>query len=298
MISTANFSSLKCINSRKQALHTETYLPAGRAPIATLVWHHGYGEHIGRYKQVFERIANSGIAICTYDAHGHGKSEPREPTSERAVVWNFNDLIDDVYDVVGQYRQLQPATASLPTFIGGHSMGGLVAAHAVLRQPGQWAGLVLHSAALDVEWTPVLRAQAPVSGLLSRVIPRARIVPAVRPEDMSQDAGVVADYLADPLNTVGNVPLRTGAQLLGGFRALAARYAHFRLPLYAAHGTQDRCTSLPAVRRFVEAAPARDKTLVEVAGGYHELLKGPEREQCTARLIQWVTARAAPTASL
>lgn len=30
------------------------------------------------------------------------------------------------------------------------------------------------------------RAQAPISGVLSRLIPRARIVPAVRPQDMSQ----------------------------------------------------------------------------------------------------------------
>jgi alpha-beta hydrolase superfamily lysophospholipase len=36
-------------------------------------------------------------------------------------------------------------------------MGGLLAAHAVLRQQDQWAGLILHSAAVDVEWSLVLK---------------------------------------------------------------------------------------------------------------------------------------------
>jgi acylglycerol lipase len=35
------------------------------------------------------------------------------------------------------------------------------------------------------------RFQAAVGGVMARLIPRARIVPAVRPEDMSQDPRVV-----------------------------------------------------------------------------------------------------------
>ena len=84
-----------------------------------------------------------------------------------------------------------------PVFIGGHSLGGLVAAltaaghaspSAAAGGAGPWAGLVLSSPALDVEWSPMLRVQAAVGGLLAAVVPRARIVPAVRPEDMSPGA--------------------------------------------------------------------------------------------------------------
>jgi acylglycerol lipase len=48
---------------------------------------------------------------------------------------------------------------------------------------------------VDVEWTPILRIQAPLGGLMAAVMPRARIVPAVRPEDMSTDAATVAAYV-------------------------------------------------------------------------------------------------------
>jgi alpha-beta hydrolase superfamily lysophospholipase len=83
----------------------------------------------------------------------------------------------------------------LPMFLGGHSMGGLVAAHVALDSRRRWSGLILHSPALDVEWNTMLRFQAKIGGVMSTLFPKARIVPAVRPEDMSQDPLVVQDYL-------------------------------------------------------------------------------------------------------
>jgi acylglycerol lipase len=46
---------------------------------------------------------------------------------------------------------------SPPMFVAGHSLGGLVAAHTAAKNPSQFAGLILHSAAIDVEWNWVLR---------------------------------------------------------------------------------------------------------------------------------------------
>ncbi len=125
----------------------------------------------------------------------------------------------------------------------------------------------MHSPALDVEWTPVLRVQAQMGGLLARLVPHARLVPAVRPEDMSQDPEVVHDYvsvskrkegmwqptgmctrglersslpcvigLQDPLNTQGKVCARTGNELLVAFRQLANKTKEISLPVYVAHG--------------------------------------------------------------
>ena len=39
------------------------------------------------------------------------------------------------------------------------------------------------------------RLQAQVGSLLAALVPAARMVPAVRPEDMSQDPEVVRDYI-------------------------------------------------------------------------------------------------------
>ena len=45
----------------------------------------------------------------------------------------------------------------LPVFVGGQSMGGLTALHAVLRDQSVWDGVVLGTATIDVEWTWFLK---------------------------------------------------------------------------------------------------------------------------------------------
>ncbi len=60
----------------------------------------------------------------------------------------------------------------------------------------------------------------PTSTVLASLVPRAHLVPAVRPEDMSQDPAVVQAYLDDPLIPKGNVKAQTGNECLkvGGVR--------------------------------------------------------------------------------
>ena len=41
---------------------------------------------------VFERLAKAGIAVHSYDCHGHGRSEPEEERS-RALIWRFHHVV-------------------------------------------------------------------------------------------------------------------------------------------------------------------------------------------------------------
>ncbi|KAG2444677.1 hypothetical protein HXX76_001421 [Chlamydomonas incerta] len=318
------------VNSRKQKLHTLKY-PAKGTPVAQLFIHHGLAEHCGRYDNVCQSLADQGIEVNTFDAHGHGKSEPKEEGG-RAFIGNYKHLVNDMCDFMDFVHKNEaaalvptPAAAAatpdagsaaegaagaaaaapeaphgkLPVFVLGHSMGGLVAALMALRRQEQLAGVMLHSPALDVEWNPMLRVQAAVGGLMSALIPHAKLVPAVRPEDMSQDPAVVASYLNDPLNTQGNVRTRTGNEMLRGFAEVGKNATKLTLPVYVAHGTKDACTSAAASRRFVEGpggVSSADKTFRAVEGGYHELLHGPEWRDCTEHIAAWIKSHAAAAA--
>ncbi|GFH31216.1 hydrolase_4 domain-containing protein, partial [Haematococcus lacustris] len=121
-----------------------------------------------------------------------------------------------------------------------------------------------------------MKCQAPLGNCLAGCVPFAKIVPAVRPADMSQDPQVVREYLEDPLNYVDDVKARTGNEVLKGFKAMQKLRSKISVPLYACHGTMDRCTSLQAVKDLLKASSSQDKTLNEIPGGYHELLMGPE----------------------
>lgn len=69
--------------------------------------------------------------------------------------------IDDSEAFARDRRSRHPP--GIPCISAGQSMGGLIATHLVLRDQSAWAGLILCSAAIDVEWTFVLR-QALLNG--------------------------------------------------------------------------------------------------------------------------------------
>ncbi|KAL4437215.1 hypothetical protein ABPG75_004354 [Micractinium tetrahymenae] len=269
-------------------LFAVTVLPdAGQAPGAVLCWHHGVGEHIGRYEKVFARLAQAGIAVYSGDIVGHGKSE-----GHRAYIESYTDTVEEFLalcewaaaDVKARYPGAAP-----PFFIGGHSLGGLVAALACHRDQTRWAGLMVCSPAMDVEMGLVLKIQAALGGLLAAIAPRARMVPAVDPKDMNPDPKCVEDYCNDPLNTVGNLPMRTGNEVLKAMRWLRARWPDFTLPIYMHHGEGDKCTSPKASQAFVAAASSTDKTANIVPGGYHEvLLTAGVADTLTDNMIKWI----------
>lgn len=66
--------------------------------------------------------------------------------------------VDDSEAFAKSVRQRQPP--GIPCISAGQSMGGLIATHLVLRDQSAWAGLILCSAAIDVEWTFILRCAA------------------------------------------------------------------------------------------------------------------------------------------
>eukprot|EP00877_Chromochloris_zofingiensis_P002614 jgi/Chrzof1/12353/Cz06g31170.t1 len=281
------------VNDRGQKLSACQYAPESGNVIARLIWHHGLGEHCGRYQHVFSQLAAAGIAVYSYDAFGHGQSEPADP-NQRCLIWKFQQLVDDLLLFAKVVHDRGGDNEAVPRFLGGQSMGALVAAHAAIQKPGHWVGLILHSAAIDVNWTPVLRAQAAVGNLLATVIPRQQIVPAVRPEDLSSDPEVLQNFLSDSLIFHGNVRARTANELLKGFKALRGQEKQLTLPILAVHGDTDRTTSLAALERFCQSVSSTDVNVTKIAGGYHELLMGGDQKENVGRLVDWMTARVQP----
>ncbi len=62
-----------------------------------------------------------------------------------------DDLLAFSKDVKLQY------SSRIPIFVGGQSMGSLVALHAVLRDQSPWDGIILGTATIHVEMTWYLR---------------------------------------------------------------------------------------------------------------------------------------------
>ncbi|MEW6421065.1 MAG: lysophospholipase, partial [Deinococcota bacterium] len=260
------------------------------APVQGYVWHaqrpraavllaHGLGEYarryVGRYSHLIPALVGAGFSVYAYDQRGHGNSEGRRALVDAGV------LVEDHLRVRETLRD-QP----LPVFAFGHSLGGLVTAASVARDPRGLSGVLLSSPALLIgedqpRW---IKALAPVLARLAPAAPAANLSKS----GLSRLAEEVEAYQADPDIFQGQVPALTAASMLRLSGTLWPQYARWTLPTLVLHGTADRITDPNGSRRFVEAIAAPDKTLCLVEGGYHELLNDAERGEVLGWILGWL----------
>ncbi len=90
--------------------------------------------------------AAAGIAVFGFDVHGMGLSEPLDDPG-RALIRRFSFLVNDAVKYLDEVLQpaLKEKNITAPIFVGGNSMGGLVASYVALEKPAALSGLVLLS---------------------------------------------------------------------------------------------------------------------------------------------------------
>ncbi|MEW5313153.1 MAG: hypothetical protein WDW38_004742 [Sanguina aurantia] len=148
---------------------------------------HGLGEHSGRYLHVAAWFRARGFDVRSYDQRGHGQTGGR-----RGALCRQDDLLSDLAAVYTEYAS---GRAQAPMLLG-HSMGGLVAARAVLDGRIRPSALMLTSPALRSWASPGLRKLAHV---LAGVLPNLPLGNGLKVNQLSHDADVVAAYRKDPL---------------------------------------------------------------------------------------------------
>lgn len=109
---------------------------AGRALII-----HGVGEHSGRYDEVAGVMTKLGIEVVSYDQRGFGQSE-----GPRGVIPRVSSLVEDAAMVFDMARA-ESDTGDAP-FLIAHSLGGAVAAYAVMTGAIAPRALALSSPAI------------------------------------------------------------------------------------------------------------------------------------------------------
>jgi alpha-beta hydrolase superfamily lysophospholipase len=261
----------------------EGYVWDAPRPRAVLLLQHGFGEYaeryVRRYNQLIPRLLDIGISVHAFDLEGHGRSPGRRAVTEveRAVS-----------DHLAARRKL--AARSLPVFLFGHSLGGIVTATSVVRDPRRIEGVILSSAALYVRSIALTRAFA---RLISRVAPALPLV-RLAPTGISRDPEEVRAFMADPLVFHGRMPAGLAASILLTAHDNWPRYSGWQLPTLAIHGTADTFTDPEGSRRLISTIGAPDKTLHLVDGGYHELLNDTGRDATLEVVLSWLQRRLPP----
>jgi alpha-beta hydrolase superfamily lysophospholipase len=239
---------------------------------------HGLGEHSGRYDRLAAWFNQRGYAVRGYDQRGHGRSPGR-----RGALRHRDDLLADLAAVYHDYAH---AAAQRPLLLG-HSMGGLVAARAVLDGALAPPALVLSSPALRSWESPQMIRLASVLGRLLPSLPLRRGLDATR---LTHDPGVVAGYRGHPLRH-GWITPRLADFIFREGAACIADAAELAVPTLLLVAESDELVDPAGSRAFaMAAAPGGQLTTRFFASLYHELFNEtePGRGQVLMQLGDWL----------
>lgn len=257
-------------------IYWQAWLPAGE-PSGVVVLAHGYAEHSGRYTHVAEKLVSAGYATYAVDHYGHGKSE-----GPRANVNRMSELVTDLDRVV---RMAAVKHAGRPVFLLAHSLGTIIALDYVIGPHADLAGLVLSGTLVEV--TVGSKPERIAARLLS---PVAGNVP-VSPFDaalISRDPAVVKAYVDDPLNYVGKVKIRTGAETLAVMDRVLPQLSKVDLPLLLLHGGADKINLVSGVKTVADSVSSSDVTTKVYDELYHEVFNEPEQDVVLGDLVDWL----------
>jgi alpha-beta hydrolase superfamily lysophospholipase len=263
------------------ALYSMTTRPDA-PPKAVIGLLHGYADHCARYARVMDYWAERRIATCAIDMRGHGRA-----TGTRGYCARFDEFLDDAAELA---RLVTDRAHGAPTFLFGHSFGGLVAALSVMETPRSWRGLMLSSPYFDLA-LPVPPVKVYAGKIASRVMPKLALPSGLKGKDVTHDEAMAKAYDEDPL-VFKTATARWFTETQRAQGRAVSRAGGLSLPLYVLFGGEDHIAKMSAARRFFELAGSADKTWDERPGLRHEPLSEPEWQEVAESISDWVLRHA------
>jgi alpha-beta hydrolase superfamily lysophospholipase len=244
---------------------------------------HGYADHGARYRHVMGALAEHGIGSVAIDLRGHGRA-----LGPRGFCSRFDEFLDDARELRRLVDERAKA-AKVPTFLFGHSFGGLVATSSALENAGAFKGLVLSAPffglALEVPRIKVLAGK-----IASRIYPRLGLPSGLEGKDMTHDKEKAKSYDEDPL-VFKKATARWFTETVAAQDQALSNAPRLAMPLYMTFGTGDKVASMTSAKRFFDAAGSADKTWDPREGLYHEVLNEPSWKDLVETIARWVVAR-------
>src|SRR5262252_7523464 len=236
----------------------------------------GFNSHSGYFGWTAEQLVAADLAVYALDLRGRGQSD-----GERFYIENFTDYVDDVSAVVKLAKSREPG---LPTFLLGHSAGGVVACLYTLDNPRELTGLISESFAHEI---PAPDFALAVFKGLGHIAPHAHVL-HLKNEIFTRDAKAVQAMEADPLIAHETQPTKTLAEMVRADERLKKEFPSMKLPVLILHGTADQATKPSGSERFYDRVGSRDKTLKLYEGHFHDLLNDLGKEVVMADIQNWI----------
>ncbi|MGB5526582.1 MAG: lysophospholipase [Gemmatimonadota bacterium] len=239
---------------------------------------HGLGEHSGRFGRIAACAAVAGLDYFALDLRGHGRSPGR-----RGHTGSFDRLLTDLDRL---RRRTGTGEPKLPTFLLGHSLGGLIVGRYV-QEFGfpSLAGAVLVAPYVDLAMSPPAW-KLRLSDVADRLVPSLTMDNEIRADMLFRTEEEQAAHQDDPL-----VHHRLSARLWGDMRRQAAilvrRADQTRTPILVQVSGDDRVVSAAACHELASRFGG-DTRVIEYEEAYHDLFRDPAADRAASDLVRWI----------
>jgi alpha-beta hydrolase superfamily lysophospholipase len=239
---------------------------------------HGLGEHSGRYASFAGFLRQNAFSVLAFDLRGHGLSGGR-----RGDVDAFPRFVEDLVVMEGVMDGLTEA----PSFLLGHSLGGLVALARLEVGSGHYAGVVLSAPWLA---TPLPLWLRTVARTLSWIVPGLQLPASLGPERLTADPEVMRELREDPLvhTRITTRLFREAERVqerIRGRSSLRAPPLLFLLP------GEDRVVDGEVAAAFAERIRGTEVTVEDLPGRRHEPLNDLGRSEVYRLVAAWIRDR-------
>lgn len=237
----------------------------------------GTSDHSERYDQLGRLLTEAGFAFVMPDLRGNGQSE-----GKRGHIDSFSQYTDDLKVALEYTRDQRPKVH----FLGGHSLGGLIAARVAIENPPGISGVFLSGASFRLAFDPPAWKTS-MSRLLNRVLPSLQLGNELDEADLTHDTQIVERQRNDPYNH-GKVTLNMYAELLNAQQEVIHQGSQLKLPLLILHGGADKINAVSGSEAFYSAAGSKEKQLIIYNGFYHEIFNEIGKEKVFSDLMAWM----------
>jgi len=253
---------------------------------------HGLGEHIGRYAELAQTLADAEFVVYGNDHRGHGLTAKPSESFGDFGPGGFDQLVEDMVSLRVIAKKEHP---DKPYMLLGHSMGSFASQQFVLDHSHSIDGLALSgSGALD----GLARvAQSVAAGEDLMKLMNAGFEPARTSSDwLSRDNAEVDKFINDPLCFPSLKP-ESMQSFLDAFPRLAdpreIRKVRDDLPVYIFSGSDDPVGQrLEGVRVLIDRYRSAGFTSIAhdfYTGGRHEMLHETNRRDAITNLLVWIS---------
>ena len=235
-------------------------------PVAILLFVHGMGEHIQRYKHVMDFYNAHNITCIGVDLRGHGNSG-----GHRGHTPSYEHLMDDLQLLFDEGRKI---AEHLPIFYYAHSMGGNLVLNFLIRRKPKVNGAVITGPYLKLAFDPP-KWKIALGHLTAKLFPTLTQPTGLDVNAISRDKSVVEKYKTDSLvHDKITSSFFVNVHFAGPY---AIEHANeIQVPVLIMHGLADKLTWSQGSSAFVANAN-KNVNLKLLPDLFHEIHNEPEK---------------------